>query len=175
MLALYLSQSINGKFRPQQASIATAGAGFRCNAPSSWEKRTGFRFKFFGETYASDSGQIDALPSPELPHARLKPSNSNLDLKAGRPQPAPNGEAATAASVAKDRTKEEKEKERKKRDQELAPPVRKWKDSDGEKIGCEWADDGGGREAGGRLGKRRRGEGSSRCWMMIDLYRGSRC
>ncbi|XP_041995021.1 nucleobase-ascorbate transporter 12-like isoform X2 [Salvia splendens] len=94
--------------------------------PSSWAKRTGFRPKFSGETNASDSGQISALPPPQ---PRPKPPNSNLDLEAGRPRPAPNGEAA----AAKDRAKEEKEKERKEREKELSPPVRKRRDSDGGK------------------------------------------
>ncbi|KAG6417304.1 hypothetical protein SASPL_119458 [Salvia splendens] len=69
--------------------------------------------------------------SPQFfpPQARPKPPNSSLDLEAGRPRPAPNGEAA----AAKDRAKEEKDKERKEREKELAPPVRKRRDSDGGK------------------------------------------
>ncbi|GFQ01415.1 nucleobase-ascorbate transporter 12 [Phtheirospermum japonicum] len=96
--------------------------------PSSWAKRTGFRPKFSGETNASDSGQITALPPPQPPvqaPARPKQPDASLDLEAGRPRPGPtaNGEAV----VARDRPKE-KEKEKEK---EHTPPVRKRRDSDG--------------------------------------------
>ncbi|KAH6773069.1 nucleobase-ascorbate transporter 12 [Perilla frutescens var. hirtella] len=104
--------------------------------PSSWAKRTGFRPKFSGETNASDSGQITALPPPEPPasaQVKPKPPNSNLDLEAGRPRPAPtsNGEAVVARDRAKEKEKEEKE--RKDKDKEQTPPVRKRRDSDGAK------------------------------------------
>lgn len=97
--------------------------------PASWAKRTGFRPKFSGETNASDSGQITALPTSEPPapapsQPKPRPPSSNLDLEAGRPRPTPtsNGEAV----VARDRAKEKEEKE-------LTPPVRKRRDSDGAK------------------------------------------
>lgn len=104
--------------------------------PSSWAKRTGFRPKFSGETNASDSGQITALPPPEPPassQAKPKPPNSTLDLEAGRPRPGPtsNGEAVVARDRAKEKDKEEKE--RKEKEKELTPPVRKRRDSDGGK------------------------------------------
>ncbi|PIN10887.1 Xanthine/uracil transporter [Handroanthus impetiginosus] len=105
--------------------------------PSSWAKRTGFRPKFSGESNATDSGQITALPTPTPPapapapaqaQAQAKPRqpDANLDLEAGRPRPGPtsNGEAV----VARDRAKE-KEKEK-----EQTPPVRKRRDSDGGKT-----------------------------------------
>lgn len=104
--------------------------------PTSWAKRTGFRPKFSGETNASDSGQITALPPPEPPassQVKPKPPNSTLDLEAGRPRPAPtsNGEAVVARDKAKEKEKEEKE--RKEKEKELTPPVRKRRDSDGGK------------------------------------------
>lgn len=111
----------------------TAAPDSAAMPPSSWAKRTGFRPKFSGETNASDSGQITALPPPPAPsQAKPKPPNSNLDLEAGRPRPpAPtsNGEAVVARDRAKE--KEEKEKERKEKEKELTPPVRKRRDSDG--------------------------------------------
>lgn len=102
--------------------------------PSSWAKRTGFRPKFSGETNASDSGQITALPPPQQPaQAQAKPRqpDANLDLEAGRPRPGPtsNGEAVVAREREKERDKE-KEKEKEK---EHTTPVRKRRDSDGGK------------------------------------------
>ena len=61
--------------------------------PSSWAKKTGFRPKFSGETNASDSGPVTALPP------RPKAPDANADLEAGRlpapppPPPAANGVA----------------------------------------------------------------------------------
>lgn len=80
--------------------------------PSSWAKRTGFRPKFSGETNASDSGQIVAVPQPKpppqpqpasqpkprepetQPHPRPQPQpqpQAQPDLEAGRTRAAVNG------------------------------------------------------------------------------------
>ncbi|XP_043697797.1 nucleobase-ascorbate transporter 12 isoform X2 [Telopea speciosissima] len=48
--------------------------------PSSWAKRTGFRARFSGETNASDSGQIVAVPKP-------KEAEPQVDLESGRARP----------------------------------------------------------------------------------------
>lgn len=84
--------------------------------PSSWAKRTGFRPKFSGETNATDSGQISALPLPPRP----PPSkvDANVDLEAGRPRPGPtsNGEPAGVGKENRDKERKEKEQVRKRRD-----------------------------------------------------------
>ncbi|XP_042475888.1 nucleobase-ascorbate transporter 12-like [Macadamia integrifolia] len=55
--------------------------------PTTWAKRTGFRARLSGETNASDSGQIVAVPKP-------KEAEQRVDLESGRarPPPATNGD-----------------------------------------------------------------------------------
>ncbi|XP_043701202.1 nucleobase-ascorbate transporter 12-like [Telopea speciosissima] len=55
--------------------------------PASWARRTGFRARLSGETNASDSGQIVAVPKP-------KEEEQRVDLESGRARqtPAANGE-----------------------------------------------------------------------------------
>ncbi|KAL2536234.1 Nucleobase-ascorbate transporter 12 [Forsythia ovata] len=89
--------------------------------PSSWAKRTGFRPKFSGETNVSNSDQIKSPPQPKSREADMTP-----DLEAGRPRlgPSSNGEPTSGRPPA------EKEKEKN-------PPVKKRRDSNGNKNSRE--------------------------------------
>ncbi|KAL2511132.1 Nucleobase-ascorbate transporter 12 [Abeliophyllum distichum] len=107
--------------RPARPGPWTPAPESAAMPPSSWAKRTGFRPKFSGETNASNSDQIKSQPQPKSREADTTP-----DLEAGRSSlgPSSNGEPTSGRPPA------EKEKEKK-------PPVKKRRDSNGNKNSRE--------------------------------------
>ncbi|CAA2966168.1 nucleobase-ascorbate transporter 12 [Olea europaea subsp. europaea] len=112
--------------RPTRPGSWTPAPESAAMPPSSWAKRTGFRPKFSGETNASNSGQITSQPQPP---SKSREVDTTPDLEVGRPRvdKSSNGEPAKPPA---DREKEERKKE-------LKPPVKKRRDSNGDKNSRE--------------------------------------
>ncbi|CAI9785890.1 unnamed protein product [Fraxinus pennsylvanica] len=118
--------------RPTRPGPWTPATEMAAMPPSSWAKRTGFHPKFSGEANDSNSGQITSQPPHPLPlPPKSREVDTTPDLEAGRPTlgTSSNGEPAIGKPPAS--------KEKEERKKELKPPVKKRRDSNGDKNSRE--------------------------------------